>query len=96
MTRCQFVYLTCRLLYRAMMEAAIALGVSCMLDPMFTGRDCIKILIRNKNAFADMTEIAMKNRVERVWTHRYSIEGNAKGTHTEEERRALSDARDSV
>ncbi len=96
MKRCAFVWMMCRLLYRSMLDAAIALAVGCMLDPLFSGRDCIKILIRNKNAFADMTEISMKNRVERVWTHRYSVEGNAKGTHTDEERAAMSETRDNV
>ena len=83
MKRCQFVWLTVRLIYRSMLDVAIALGTSLMLDPLFaraSKRWALKIAVRNKTAWNDLLETSVANRIHRVWTHRYQVEGNAKGT----------------
>lgn len=78
--KCEFVWLTCRLLFRAIKDAGIAAGVSFMLDPLFASpMQRLKIAIRNARAFETLLDIAMKNRVHRVWSHRYQVEGSIVG-----------------
>jgi hypothetical protein len=70
MKRMVFVHQMCRLLVRAIKDACVAAGVSFMMDPLFVdARHVILIALRNRTAFRDMLDVAMKFRVDRVYAN---------------------------